>query len=215
MLEGVPASRVQLLQWAAEDGDVEEVGRLLSASNVNHCDPDYGCSLLNLAAGRGNAGVVGLLLAKGAQPDVGDVEGFTALHRAVWGGYLDVVKLLCEAGADVKAKGRLKAGSVLCLACRRSEIEIVRYLLQFTRSSIINDIDSTGTTPLCSTIIAANLDLTRLLVSHGASTTLNDPFHLCHTSALHSKTKDQQLTFRSILALLSQHNSQQSIVGVR
>jgi len=55
-------------------------------------------------AWEGDAAVVELLLAAGADVDAKDEAGWTALHDAATRGYDDVVELLLVAGADVEAK---------------------------------------------------------------------------------------------------------------
>jgi hypothetical protein len=45
-----------------------------------------------------------VLLDAGARIDAADVEGFTALHRAVWNDRLDVAELLVARGANIHAR---------------------------------------------------------------------------------------------------------------
>jgi ankyrin repeat protein len=48
-------------------------------------------------------------LANGADVNSADEEGYSALHAAAENGYLDVVKLLVEKGADVQHKTQYTA----------------------------------------------------------------------------------------------------------
>jgi len=61
----------------------------------------------HLACQTGNIAVVKFLLKKFPNKDqinFPDVDGWTALHYAVFNGHLEVVKMLCKAGADVNAQ---------------------------------------------------------------------------------------------------------------
>ena len=76
---------LQLLPLAASAGDArsQELARLLKSSDVdvNACDP-FGRSALELAASRGAAGCVHLLLRHRADPNARNRLGRTPLHAA-------------------------------------------------------------------------------------------------------------------------------------
>ena len=59
----------------------------------------HDASLLCDAAAQGRADAVGLLLDLGANPDVSDSGGGTALHQAAWRGYTQIAQLLLDHGA--------------------------------------------------------------------------------------------------------------------
>ena len=61
---------------------------------------------LHAAVLRSDAPAVAALLAEGADPNVADERGMTPLVWAVYGGYEDIVELLCEGGADVNLRAR-------------------------------------------------------------------------------------------------------------
>jgi ankyrin repeat protein len=56
---------------------------------------------LSRAAEKGDNAVVELLLKNGAQPDLEDENGWTALSRAIEGGHATVVQLLLAQGVKV------------------------------------------------------------------------------------------------------------------
>jgi ankyrin repeat protein len=56
--------------------------------------------------------------------------GLTALHLSAQNGHLEIVKLLLEHGADVKAKTELFCETTLHLAARNGHFEIVKLLLE-------------------------------------------------------------------------------------
>lgn len=68
--------------------------------DVNARDSE-GRTPLALAAGRGLAGIVGRLLAAGADPNLASTDGLLPLHAAAGGGHLDCVELLLDAGSLV------------------------------------------------------------------------------------------------------------------
>ena len=63
-----------------------------------------GCTHLILAAHKGRADIVQLLLQAGAALEAADSRGRTALHVAAWAGHEPAVKVLCEHGANREAR---------------------------------------------------------------------------------------------------------------
>jgi ankyrin repeat protein len=61
---------------------------------------------LLIAATNGHIAMVRLLLEHGADPNLRNYDGVTALHNAVYENQLDIVALLLEAGADPNIKDR-------------------------------------------------------------------------------------------------------------
>ena len=76
-------------------------------------------------ASLGEAAEVANSLANGVDVNQTDDEGYSALQAAAENGYLDVVQLLVEKGADVAYKGEYTA---LQLAEMAEQVEIVAYL---------------------------------------------------------------------------------------
>jgi uncharacterized protein len=64
-------------------------------------------------------------LVNGVDVNSTDDEGYSALQAAAENGYLDVVKLLVEKGANVQYKGEYTA---LQLAEMAEQVEIIEYL---------------------------------------------------------------------------------------
>lgn len=93
------------LHYAAADGKVEEVIRLLSAGANPNAQDDNGWSPLHFAAQAVSPGATEALLGAGAQTELKDSFGNTALSTAVFQsrGNGSVIQLLRRAGADPHA----------------------------------------------------------------------------------------------------------------
>ncbi len=85
----------------AQVGDVERVRALLDdGADPNTIRPGDASSLLILSAKGGHIGVVRTLIARGADVNLPNRNGWTPLMAAVSHGHGSVVKLLLENGAD-------------------------------------------------------------------------------------------------------------------
>jgi len=92
------------LWWAARDGRVDEIKRLLAATeNPNARDVD-GETPLHAAARDGHAAAAELLILHGADPNAGNRNEVTALHLAAEAEQLDVARVLLANGADANAR---------------------------------------------------------------------------------------------------------------
>jgi ankyrin repeat protein len=93
------------LHYAAADGRVHEVARLLAAGANANAQDDNGWSALHFAAQAMSSGAVEVLLAVGARTELRDSLGNTALSAAVFASRGDgsVITLLRRAGADPHA----------------------------------------------------------------------------------------------------------------
>lgn len=86
---------------AAAFGDVTRVENLAeNGTDINAKEPAGGGSPLIVAALYGQNGVVRLLLDRGAEMNLKNKEGSTALHVAAFFGQPEVVEVLLDKGAD-------------------------------------------------------------------------------------------------------------------
>jgi ankyrin repeat protein len=69
-----------------------------------HTRNHFGETALHYVSIQGNAEVVGLLLAEGADPNLRGEHGYTPLAEAISQGHLDVAKVLLAAAADPDLK---------------------------------------------------------------------------------------------------------------
>ena len=91
-----------------------------------------------------------LLLDAGADPDIKDREGATALIRATFEGRLDFVRILLQAGADPQVESA-QAVTPLLGACAGGDIQMVQALLDAGSDPSAGN--KAGLTPL---MLAAN-----------------------------------------------------------
>jgi hypothetical protein len=92
--------------WAASAlGDTTDVLRALAdGAKVDSLDPQGNRRPLNYAAINDRGAVISLLLSRGADVNLANRTGFTALHHAVEGRALSALRLLTLAGADRSLK---------------------------------------------------------------------------------------------------------------
>ena len=92
----------RLLRDAAKSGKTDACAQLLAdGAAPDAVDERYCNTPLLWAAMRGFHTTVELLLAKGAQADAPNADGWTALVAAVWYGHVDTCRVLLENGASL------------------------------------------------------------------------------------------------------------------
>lgn len=99
--------------------------KLNSFSPIPENDDELHLPELVYWASLGELAEVEKSLANGVDVNSTDDEGYSALQAAAENGYLDVVKLLVEKGANVHYKGEYTA---LQLAEMEEQVEIIEYL---------------------------------------------------------------------------------------
>jgi ankyrin repeat protein len=136
------------LRRAIEEHDVAKAWELLGEpQDVNlPLEADDGLTALHLSAAEGIEQLVyALILCYGADVNLPDAQGLTALHHAAVGGHGGIVSLLLNHGANVALEdhGRL---TPLCLALDSGHIEIAELLI--SRGSKPTEPDTEGNTLL-------------------------------------------------------------------
>lgn len=119
------------------------------------------------------------LLYNGAKPDIKDLGGMSPLSVCAGYGlkiYLDIMKLLLNAGADINQKNKL-GESPIFHATRENNIDIVKFLLD--SGANINTKTNRGSTPLSNAAYNNYIDMIKELVKRGAdiNTTDRTPIH--------------------------------------
>lgn len=178
---GIPFTPERLVA-AVNDGDAETVRALLAAGmSAATRDPETH-TVLMLAAERGHAGIVELLLRAGA-PVRAKVErlhlieipfmtptrkdaGTSALMFALRGRHGAIAQRLVAAGANVHDVDPHGMWSMLGLACLARDAGTVRMLLE--RGAKVDHRDTMGRTALFTAAANGDADIVALLLQHGA-----------------------------------------------
>ncbi|KAG6547060.1 hypothetical protein Mapa_011310 [Marchantia paleacea] len=95
-----------------------------------------------------------------------DRHSRTPLHMAAWAGRAEVVKVLCEARADVGAAAQDDMAAIH-FACQKGHTEVVRTLL--LAGAYVNARNRKGMTPLHFAVQGSYAELVKLLVKKGAN----------------------------------------------
>lgn len=119
--ERAPAGPASI-EEAAALGDVVAVRRFLG----ERANPD---AALRQSAARGDLGMVTLLLENGANVRAADAKRVTALHLAVKGRHLEVVRTLLATGADLDAKDEENGLTPLMVAAQAGSVPLTKLLL--------------------------------------------------------------------------------------
>jgi ankyrin repeat protein len=156
------------LMWAIPN---EAKIRLLleRGARVNATSQLTGRTPLLIAAGRpGAAGVVRLLLEKGADPKARDIRGENTIFRAAFSGDTDILRLLVDKGADVNGR---TSDSITALmeAAVHGNSRMIEILL--ARDADTRAHDEEGYTALTSAVSYHDFTPFRLLISKGADPT--------------------------------------------
>ena len=118
-----------------------------------------------LAAYKGHAECVGLLIEAGANPDLTTLEGGSApLHMAARSGHVEVVRLLIAAGVD-RDKAKSDGGATpLHMAAEKGHVSVVHLLI--AAGVDVNKKKEDGATPLDSVAWKCKNEAAKLQVAH-------------------------------------------------
>ena len=124
------------------------------------------------------------LIDKGADVNLQDHHGYTALHHAVQSKNFDAVSCLVHNGADVNLFTSSKQ-TPLMLACKSHNMDVINFLLN--KGADVNLQDHQGYTALHYAVESKNFDASSCLVYNGADVNLQDRNG---QSALHFASSD-------------------------
>src|SRR5262249_55214412 len=150
------------LMWAIPD---EAKVRLLLAkgAQVNVASKTTGRTPLLIASGRpGAAGVVRLLLAKGADPRARDSKGETTVFRAALSGDPEILRALLDQGADVNAPARDNVTPLMEAGAHSNNTVMAEMLL--AKGAGVNARDDEGFTALMAPNSYSDFGFLRLLI---------------------------------------------------
>jgi uncharacterized protein len=121
---------ISALFHAVANGHNKIVAALLDITKQpDDVEPEKGFTPVMMAATSGHIAVVRLLLEHGANPDLRNFDGITALHNAVFEEQCDIVALLIQAGANPEIHDRL-GNTALELAERSGHDRLVQIMRQ-------------------------------------------------------------------------------------
>lgn len=107
--------------------------------------------------------VIKLLIDKGANVNIEDRNGKTALFWACQNGYLDIVNLLIDKGANVNVRD-----TTLMEACKNNHCSLLDLIVD--DDIIIEKVDyKTGTSPLMKACMNNHFEIAKLLTENGAN----------------------------------------------
>lgn len=115
---------------------------------------------------RGDTDSVRSLLDKGANVNIKDVHGNTALNWASAKGHIDIVKVLLAKGAEIDAKDAVIGFTPLISATKYGHTEIVKVLLD--KEADVNAKDKNGDTTLMYAAKSGYTEIIELLLFRGA-----------------------------------------------
>jgi ankyrin repeat protein len=158
---------------AVHGGHVEEVASLLDADPqlLEAREDEEGDTPLVVAAEHGHAGVISLLLERGADVNASDIMGYTALQYTAEQGHEEVVSILLSRGADFSRQS-LSGFTALMLASLHGHLGIVRQLLQHMAGRGLDERDGRGCTALRWACSSGHVEVARCLLLAGADHTI-------------------------------------------
>ncbi|XP_038196179.1 ankyrin repeat and SOCS box protein 1 [Arvicola amphibius] len=181
------------LHDAAYVGDLQTLRNLLQEesyrSRINEksvwCCGWLPCTPLRIAATAGHGNCVDFLIRKGAEVDLVDVKGQTALYVAVVNGHLESTEILLEAGADpngsrhhrstpVYHASRVGRDDILKALIRYgADVDVNPHLTPDTQTLFTRRLTSLVVCPLYISAAYHNLQCFRLLLKAGANPDFN------------------------------------------
>lgn len=157
---------------AVEHGEADKVTSFLSKKGA--CPTKFdseGKSALHVAAARGQAECLAVILAHGADVSLQDASGFTALHHAAKNNHPECAKKLMQSKCAVDAvdsSGR----TALHHTAANGNVAIVQLLCEHKCHVNLKDVD--GVTPLLLSARNANAEVCQCLVNWGADVNASD-----------------------------------------
>ncbi|KAL3102100.1 hypothetical protein niasHS_003509 [Heterodera schachtii] len=134
--------------------------------NSTVTDTQNNDTALTLACVGGHAGLVDLLIKRGAHIEHRDKKGFTPLILAATGGHAEVCKLLIEAGAQLDAQADRTKDTALSLACSGGRKDLPELLLKSGANKEHRNLSDY--TPLSLAASGGYVDIIQLLLCNGA-----------------------------------------------
>lgn len=149
------------LHYAAEDGHLPEVVKLVSEGANIEAQSIYGFTPLHKASLNDRTEIVRFLIKSGARLNSRNIKGNTPLHCAAENGHCAVVELLIDAGADINAKGN-NGETPLHWAAIRGYLSTAKLLVE--KNALVNARDDSGLTPNDYAVDKRHIDVSNILL---------------------------------------------------
>ena len=156
--------------------DLEALVPSVVSQNASTFNPEnHVHTLLMCSAAHGSIDCAKYLLDKGANVNLKNFSGFTALHWAAFTGRTETLELLIEKGAEVESKTE-DGRTPLHIASLRGHLEFVEELLKLESENKvdINSVSSNGWNALHFSIISNSLPVAQKLIELGIDFTSID-----------------------------------------
>ncbi len=147
---------------AADNGDIEEVKRLLKSGVKPDSEGEFGVTALMRASFKGHVDIAELLIKSGAYLDAADIGGDTALHMASRSGNAKVVKLLLHYNASVDSVDN-QQWTPLMRAIMAKNPEITKILVD--RGADLNAKNNIGNSSIVQAAISGKESVLKVLLS--------------------------------------------------
>jgi hypothetical protein len=189
----------RLLRDAAKAGNTAECERLLAdGAAPDAVDERYCNTPLMWASMRGFDATVELLLAKGADSETPNKDGWTALVAAVWYGHVSACRVLLKHGASPSATAANDVPLVV-IAAMQGNRAVLKVLLDHGA-----DVEATGTDGMTALLMACEYgraDIVQELVTRGANVQAT-----C-ARGFNSLQYAEAGTYKSIVMKLNEHQT--------
>ncbi|KAJ7166318.1 ankyrin repeat-containing domain protein [Mycena crocata] len=206
--DGLEAHDGNPLYVAAYRGHIEIV-RLLLDQGADINGKGYYGTALQAAAGEGHEAVAKLLTQRGAEitPDAETASTScpSPLQAASNGGYVRIVQMLLDAGADVNARGG-DYGNALQVASFEGNVPLVDMLIK--QGADMNASGGDYHSALKAASYSGNVNVVRLLIEKGADVNMEGGRYF---TALHAATDGNHI---DVLRLLIEHGARLNTKGV-
>lgn len=155
------------IELAVLCGHLQIVKKLLQHKEANvNAKSNNNCTVLHIAAGKGDVEVTKYLLEKGADVNARSSEDDTPLHWGAENGNKEITKILIKNGASVYTRN-VKGLEPIHIAAGCGHKEVVEILIK--ENANINAEDENKFTPLHCAALYGNLDVIKVLIGKGAS----------------------------------------------
>ncbi|UII80237.1 ankyrin repeat domain-containing protein [Flagellimonas sp. CMM7] len=159
----VTASSKELID-AVKTQKIEFLQNTLTKINANTLDAS-GTPLLVIAAETGNLDVVKVLLEKGADIDIMNPTGHTALNRSIYFEQQEVVDFLLDQGADVNKTDNIFILPPLIAAAIKNNAETGKKLIEL--GAEVNVLDKINKfSPLTWAVIYGHIDFVKMILNY-------------------------------------------------